>query len=155
MIFACFGNAPVSQSFDRMAEAVDLLAATSSEDILVQSGHTQYVFRHARAVPFMSHDELINTMKSASMVILQGGWGSISEAIELGKRIVSIPRRVGQECNHPQEEVVRRLEAEGCLIGCYDTSMLPEIVVRARAFNFQPLKKGTAEPIINNFIAAL
>lgn len=155
MIFASFGNAPASMTFTRMAEAVDSLAGNIDEEVLVQTGNTAYEFRHASTVRFLTHDQMQDTMKKASIVILQGGWGTISEAIALGKRIVSIPRRVGQECNHPQEEVVRTLEKQGCLLGCYDTANLPEIIEKARAYMFKPLPRGESGEIINSFINVL
>ena len=155
MIFSGFGNAPAHMSFDRMAKAVDEFARISDEDVLVQTGNTQYKFKYAKTVKFMEHDELLRTIQKASLVILQGGWGTISESIALGKRIVSIPRRVGQECNHPQEEVVHHLEEMGCLIGCYDEKQLPEMVERARQFTPKPLVKGDASKVINAFLETL
>lgn len=155
MIFASFGNAPVEQSFTRMAMAVDKLGEVSDEPVLVQKGNTLYDFRHVECVKFMEHEEMMENMRKASVVILQGGWGTISEAIALGKRIVSIPRRVGQECKHPQDEIVKFLESEGCLLGCYDTEELPKIVEKARQYDFKPLKRGTADKIINHFIETL
>lgn len=155
MIFVSFGNAPAEQSFIRMSEAIDKLGQVLNEDILVQSGNTLYEFRNVNTVKFMEHSEMMNAMKDASIVILQGGWGTISEAIMLKKKIISIPRRVGQECKHPQEEIVRFLEREGCLLGCYDTTYLPAIIEKARSYEFKPLKRGDASKVINDFISSL
>jgi len=141
MIFSGFGNAPAHMSFDRMAKVVDEFAKISEEEVLVQTGHTQYEFKYARTVMFMNHDELLATLEKASLVILQGGWGTIAESVGLGKKVISIPRRVGQECNHPQEEVVRHLEEMGCIIGCYDETRLPEMVEKAKTFTPKPLIK--------------
>lgn len=155
MIFVSFGNAPANQSFTRMAEAIDKLGKETEERVLVQTGNTLYDFHHVNTVKFLEHQEMLNIMKEASIVILQGGWGTISEAIMLGKRIVSIPRRVGQECKHPQEEVVRFLEKKECLLGCYDTHKLPFIIEKARNYEFKPLQRGSADSIINQFIESI
>ena len=152
MIFSSFGNAPAQQTFTRMAKAVDELAKIIDEEVIVQKGNTQYDFHYAKTVTFLEHDALQKMLQEASIVILQGGWGTISEAIGLGKRIVSVPRRVGQECNHPQEEVVRHLEELGCLIGCYDEQKLPELVEKAKTFDPKPLQKGNAFGVINAFL---
>lgn len=152
MIFASFGNAPASMTFYRMAQAINDLAEQSTERILVQTGNTDFCFKNVDTVKFLTHEDMINKMKEASIVLLQGGWGTISEAISLNKRIVSIPRRVGQECNHPQEEVVRYLEDCGCLLGCYDTKDLYKIIQKARTFKFKPLLRGDSTEIINFFI---
>lgn len=155
MIFSSFGNAPVQQSFTRMARAVDELAKGINEEVIVQTGNTLYDFKYAKTIPFLEHEDLQEMLRQATLVILQGGWGTIAEAIALGKRIVSVPRRVGQECNHPQEEVVRHLEELGCLIGCYDEKQLPELVERARFFTPKPLQKGDASFIINEFLKSI
>ena len=155
MIFSSFGNAPVQQSFDRMARAVDELAQAVDEEIFVQTGNTLYQFKHAKTVKFMDHDELLSTIKRASLVILQGGWGTIAESVSLGKIVISIPRRLGQECNHPQEEVVRHLEQMGCLIGCYDEAKLPEMVEKAKTFVPNPMPKGSAKEVLIDFLNSL
>ena len=155
MIFSGFGNAPAHMSFDRMAKAVDEFAKISEEEVLVQTGHTQYRFKYAKTVKFMEHDELLATIEKASLVILQGGWGTIAESVGLGKKVISIPRRVGQECNHPQEEVVRHLEKMGCLIGCYDEKLLPQMVEKARTFEPKQMPKGSAKAVLTEFFDAL
>ena len=155
MIFSGFGNAPAHMSFDRMAKAVDEFAKISDEEVLVQTGNTKYQFKYAKTVKFMENKELLETIRKASLVILQGGWGTIAESVGLGKTVVSIPRRLGQECNHPQEEVVRHLEKMGCLIGCYDEKQLPEMVAKARFFTPKPLPKGSAKEILTEFFNSL
>lgn len=155
MIFSGFGNAPAHMSFDRMAKAVDEFAKISDEDVLVQTGHTQYQFKYAKTVKFMEHEELLDTIKKASLVILQGGWGTIAESVALGKKVISIPRRVGQECNHPQEEVVRHLEKMGCLIGCYDEKELPKMVEKAKSFIPKQMPKGSAKLVLTEFFDSL
>lgn len=152
MIFASFGNAPSSMTFHRMAEAINHLAEQTSERIFVQTGNTDFAFKNVETVKFLTHEEMLSKMQDASIVLLQGGWGTISEAISLNKPIVSIPRKVGQECNHPQEEVVKYLEQCGCLLGCYDTTRLLEIIQKARTYHFKPLKRGDASGLINTFI---
>lgn len=142
-------------SFDRMAKAVDEFAKISEEEVLVQIGHTQYKFKYAKTVKFMDHEELLATIERASLVILQGGWGTIAESVALGKKVISIPRRVGQECNHPQEEVVRHLEGMGCLIGCYDESRLPEMVEKSKEFVPKQMPKGSAKEVLMDFFNSL
>lgn len=155
MIFSGFGNAPAHMSFDRMAKAVDKFAKISEEEVYVQTGHTKYQFKYAKTVNFMDHEELLNTLKKASLVILQGGWGTIAESVALGKKVISIPRRVGQECNHPQEEVVRHLEEMGCLIGCYDERQLPEMVEKAKTFIPKQIPKGSAKKVLQDFFDSI
>lgn len=85
MIFSSFGNAPAEMSFIRMAHAIDEFAKESEEDVFVQVGNTRYEFKYARIVKFLEHEEMVDAMRRASIVVLQGGWGTISEAIFLKK----------------------------------------------------------------------
>lgn len=153
MIFASFGNSPVP--FLRMAEAIDKYGQTSGEQIIVQNGLTEYEFKHCTAQAFMDKETFISYLKSCDVAILQGGWGGISEASEMGVRIVVIPRINGVEHHHDQEQLVRALEAEGVLLGCYDTKELPDIIEKAKSFDYKPIKRGDASKIINDFLNLL
>ena len=153
MIFASFGNSPVP--FLRMAEAIDKYGQTSGEQIIVQNGLTEYEFKHCTAQAFMDKETFISYLKSCDVAILQGGWGGISEASEMGVRIVVIPRINGVEHHHDQEQLVRALVAEGVLLGCYDTKELPDIIEKAKSFDYKPIKRGDASKIINDFLNSL
>lgn len=152
MIFCAFGNVPAQESFIRMARAVDNLARDIDEEILAQVGNIRYDFKYLNAVKFFSHDEMLANTKAASLVILHGGWGSISEAIQLGKKIVAFPRIKGLEHRHDQGELVRALEKKSCLLGVYNEKDLPMVVKKARSFEFQPLKRGSAKKIIEEYV---
>jgi len=153
MIFASFGNPPYD--FSRLAAALDEIAASLDEEILVQYGHTKFPFKHVTARDFLSGDEMMRHISEASVVVAQGGWGTISECLKMGKRVVAVPRIKGVEHSHSQAEVVRALEAEGCLLAVYDVKELGEAVFKARTFEFEPLRRGDASKVINRFIVRL
>lgn len=153
MIFVSFGNSPVP--FLRMAEAVDKYAAESGEEVIVQSGKTKYDFKHCIAFPFLDKDTFITNLKSCEVAILQGGWGGMSEASDMGVRTVVIPRINGVEHHHDQEQLVRALEAEGIVLGCYDINVLKVLVEKARTYEYKSIKRGKASEIINNFLNSL
>ena len=147
MIFSSFGNVP--KDFSRLAAALDCFAAESDEKVIVQNGHTNYCFAHAEAIPFIDQHQMFDMMKTADVLVLQGGWGTISEALFMGKPIVAVPRLCPQEHNHDQGELVRKLESLGTLIGCYDEKGLAEKIALARTFDFKPLQRGAAWPVID------
>ena len=134
--------------FDRMAKAVDEYAATSDEEVVVQTGYTDYPYRHAKAFAFCTKEEMCQYISKASILILQGGWGAISEAMEQGKRIVVMPRYDKTEHIHDQFQLVRKLDALGCVIGVFDEHDLPAAMSKAQKFKFQQIEKGNAEPLI-------
>lgn len=136
--------------FVRMAKAVDEWAATTSEEVIVQTGYTDYPYKHAKAFRFCTKDEIQNYIERADVLILQGGWGAISEAMEKGKRIVVIPRHDKTEHIHDQFQLIRKLDKLGCVIGVFEETELPRKMEEARTFRFQQIKKGNAEKLIES-----
>jgi len=147
MIFASLGT--MDKAFDRMAKAVDDYAATIDDEVIVQTGYTDYPYQHAKAFKFCTKDEMQSYIARAELLILQGGWGAISEAMDLDKRIVVIPRHDKTEHIHDQFQLVRKLDKEGCVIGVFDEKDLPNAIEKAKTFSFKHLKKGNAERIIS------
>lgn len=143
MIFASLGT--MDMAFERMAKAVDEFAASTDEEVIVQTGYTHYEYRNARSFDFCTKGEMQSYIDKASILILQGGWGAISEAMEKRKRIVVIPRYDKTEHIHDQFQLIRKLDSLGCVIGVFDERELPLAVEKAKIFDFQQLPKGNAE----------
>lgn len=146
MIFASLGT--MDMPFVRMARAVDLLAASTDEEVIVQTGWTDYEYKHAKAFKFCTKDEMQQYIDRASLLIMQGGWGAISEAMEKHKRMVIIPRYDKTEHIHDQFQLIRKLDEQGCVIGVFDEKDLPKKIEEARTFDFKQLQKGNAEILI-------
>ena len=146
MIFASLGT--MDMPFYRMAKAVDDYAATCGEEVFVQTGYTDYDYRHARSFNFCTKEEMHRYIAEASILILQGGWGAISEAMEMRKRIVVIPRHDKTEHIHDQFQLVEKLDSLGCVIAVRDEKHLSEAIERARTFDFKQISKGNAEGMI-------
>lgn len=150
MIFASLGT--MDMPFVRMAHAVDEWASTTQERVVVQTGYTDYPYRYAQAFKFCTKDEMQHYIDEADIVILQGGWGAISEAMEKGKRIVVMPRYNKTEHIHDQFQLVRKLDSLGCVIGVFDENGLAGSIEKAKHFCFQKLEKGNADRIIRDAI---
>ncbi|MCH5310448.1 MAG: glycosyl transferase family 28 [Prevotella sp.] len=148
MIFASLGT--MDMAFERMARAVDEWASTTQESVVVQTGYTDYPYRHAQAFKFCTKEEMQRYIDEADIVILQGGWGAISEAMEKQKKIVVMPRYNKTEHIHDQFQLVRKLDSLGCVIGVFDEKALAAAIERARHFRFQKLENGNAEVIIRD-----
>lgn len=146
MIFASLGT--MDMPFMRMAKAVDDYAAKIDEEVIVQTGFTNYLYKYAKAFDFCTKDEMQQYIAQADVLILQGGWGAISEAMEQHKRIVAMPRYNKTEHIHDQFQLIRKLDDMGCLIGVFDEKDLPSAVEKAKTFDFKQLKKGNAENIV-------
>lgn len=153
MIFVSLGT--MDMPFVRMSKAVDELAATLNEEVVVQTGYTDYEYQHVtKAFKFCTKDEMQKYISEASLLILQGGWGAISEAMEQRKRIVVMPRYDKTEHIHDQFQLIRKLDSIGAVIGVFDEKELAVAVERARSFVFKQIKKGNAEGIIRDALEA-
>ncbi|MFI3293153.1 MAG: glycosyltransferase [Rikenellaceae bacterium] len=134
--------------FSRMAKAVDDFASISTEEVIVQSGYTHYDYKYAKSFDFCTKDKMEEYIDRAELLILQGGWGTISEAMSKSKRIVAMPRYNTIEHIHDQFQLIRKLDALGCVVGVFDENDLPQKVNEAYSFDFKQLPKGNAENII-------
>ena len=162
MIFVSLGT--MDMPFERMAQAVDRLAATCEEEVIVQTGWTDYAYKHvAKSFKMCTKDEMALYQKEASMLIMQGGWGAISEAMEKRKRIVIIPRYDGTEHIHDQFQLIKKLNEMGAVVGVFPSIENPVdyknqydetydklcvAVEKARTFDFKQIEKGEAECMI-------
>lgn len=147
MIFVSLGT--MDMPFYRMAKAVDEWAASTNEEIIVQTGYTDFKYKNiSKVFNFCTKDEMQNYINQADILILQGGWGAISEAMEKKKRIVVMPRHDKTEHIHDQFQLIRKLDELGCVIGVFDEHDLPAKILQAYSFQFRQIKKGKAEPII-------
>jgi len=150
MIFVTLGNVPLP--FARLAEAADKLAGETQEEMVMQTGFTVGTYPHAKVRPFLGAEEMADLLTRADIVVAHGGWGTISECLRLGKKVVAVPRIQGIEHNHPQEELVRALDNGGHLIGVYEIEKLPEAVARARTFVGNRLIRGRVPSLIKAFM---
>lgn len=136
-----------NQSFDRLIIAADELAKTINEEIIIQTGYSSYQCKYAKFFNFCPKEKMTELINKADIIIMQGGWGAMCEAIDKRKRIIAVPRIEGVEHIHDQEQVVRKLESLNCIIGVYDIKNLSTAVEKARNFNFMPLVRGNASII--------
>lgn len=149
MIFISLGT--MDMPFFRMAKAVDEWAATTNEEVIVQTGYTDFNYKNVNKVfKFCTKEEMQSYINKADILILQGGWGAISEAMEKKKKIVVMPRHDKTEHIHDQFQLIRKLDKLGCVIGVFEEKDLPAKIQQAYNFEFKQLKKGKAEPLIEN-----
>lgn len=146
MIFASIGT--MNMPFFRMAKALDEYASHVSEDIVVQTGYTDFPYKYVKAFQFCTKEKMHDYMERADILILQGGWGVISEGMELNKPLVVMPRHNNTEHIHDQFQLVRKLDDLGCVLGVFDKDDLGEIIQKSKNFHYHHLHKGDAEILI-------
>jgi UDP-N-acetylglucosamine transferase subunit ALG13 len=109
MIFATVGT---QLPFDRLIRALDDWArAHPDTEVFAQIGRGGYEPRHME----WSHDlhprEFRDRLEACDAIVAHAGMGTIISAIELGKRVIVMPRRaaLGEHRNEHQSATVARL----------------------------------------------
>ena len=153
VILVLIGTNPYS--FDRLVKAIDEYASKTGEEIFIQLGHTQYIPQYAKYERFLEREKVKELIQKAELVVCQGGFGSLSDCLQAGKKIVAVPRMPQfNEAPDCQEELVRALEKERRLIGVYKISELPAAIERARksTFNHNPSSPSWIGELIKSFL---
>jgi len=92
LIFVTVGS---NQPFDRLIQTVDAWAkAHPSVDVFAQIGSGDFEPSHLRYTRSMSPADFRAGLKAAEIIVAHVGMGTIISALELGKLLVLMPRRV-------------------------------------------------------------
>jgi len=90
MIFASVGS---MLPFDRLTRAVDEWAgANPATPVFLQIGAGQYLPRHAQWARMVTHDDYLRRLRQCDLFVAHVGIGSIIQALEIGTRMVMLPR---------------------------------------------------------------
>lgn len=151
MIVAMVGTGP--DSFDRLIRPLDQLAGKHGWDVFIQLGHACYEPKNCRFERFVERDTLLQMIESAEMVITQGGYGGIRDALLFDKPIVAVPRypRLHEAPDH-QDELIHAMEQQGYLIGVYDIDNLEAAISAARSFVPAPRKTSRIPEMLNSYL---
>lgn len=81
MIFASLGTMNIA--FNRMAKAVDEWAAITKEEVIVQTGYTDYPYKHAKAFKFCTKEQMKGYISRADILILRAvrGGGRVGKPL--------------------------------------------------------------------------
>ncbi|OYU92194.1 MAG: glucuronosyltransferase [Bradyrhizobiaceae bacterium PARB1] len=115
MIFATVGT---QGQFDRLIRTIDGWAGVNGRtDVFAQTGPSDYCAEHIRTEQFIDATEFRERVEAASLVIAHAGMGSIITALELGKRIIVMPRQasLGEHRNDHQLATAKRFAEQGAV----------------------------------------
>lgn len=154
MILVLLGTNPYS--FERLARAVDELAARHGWDVFIQMGNTPYQPKHCQYATFLPRAEVAAKARECELMIVQGGTGSIHEGLAAGKPVVAVPRRpqLGESQDY-QEDLVRAMEAQGRLLGVYEIDQLEVVIERARSFRAAPGPGNRISSLVRDYLESL
>jgi UDP-N-acetylglucosamine transferase subunit ALG13 len=146
MIFATVGT---QGQFDRLIRTVDEWAGSHERaDVFAQTGPSDYHAKHIRTERFITPAEFRNRVEAASLVISHAGMGSIITALELGKRIIVVPRRasLGEHRNDHQVATAKYFAAQGRIEVAFEERELANKLDQFDGLNRCERLRGEASP---------
>lgn len=113
MIFVTVGTH--EQPFDRLVRYMDLWAGEHDEEVIMQTGFTDYEPQNCTWRKLFHYDEMTQNIKNARIVITHGGPSSFMAVIQAGKTPIVVPRlhELGEHVNNHQLEFCRALKQRG------------------------------------------
>lgn len=156
MIFVTVGTQ--DKQFTRLLQAVDKAIEDGfiNEEVVVQAGCNDYRSDNMRIIKMMSQQEFEKCISESDLVITHGGVGSIMTALRYGKKVIAAARlaRYHEAERDHQEEIIRKFESDGNILGALDLDKLGEVIEKSRDFEPKPYISNTANMVrlIEDFI---
>jgi UDP-N-acetylglucosamine transferase subunit ALG13 len=148
MIFVTVGT---QGHFDRLVRTVDGWAGKHGRtDVFAQIGPSDSRFEHIRAERFVDPADFRQHVESANLVIAHAGMGSILTALELGKRIIVMPRQatMGEQRNDHQMATAKQFAQHGRIDVAFDEHELMDKLDHLQAFDAAaPLSAQASQPL--------
>jgi beta-1,4-N-acetylglucosaminyltransferase len=121
------------QGFDRLIRAMDALAPSLADAVIMQIGAGSYEPLNARFFRFASSEEVDALVRDARVVVAHCGVGSIISALKHAVPVVVVPRlrRFAEHVDDHQLELARVLGESGRATVLYDVEGLQEAICRA------------------------
>lgn len=130
MIFVTVGTT----DFDDLVRALDDLAPTLGDELVIQYGHGTYEPKNCEAFRFAP--SLQPYYEKADVVVSHGGLCTVMEACQNGLKLVGManPDRFDDH----QSDILAFMHGAGHMIWCRSYDELPQAIVVARSTTFKP-----------------
>ncbi|MDR2464714.1 MAG: hypothetical protein LBD38_00355 [Streptococcaceae bacterium] len=156
MIFVILGtqDSPFPRIIDRVLDAKKQLDL--EDEIFVQKGTTLYTTPHAHVQDYYEQSEYRSLLKTARVIVTHGGAGTIFQALELGKKIIVMPRNseFGEHNDNHQFELTKKLANEKYILFAEDD--LRDALSKINDFKNKPYqKKNSIQSAVESFIDSL
>ena len=106
------------QQFDRLFKLVENSNKLKNTELIAQSGYTKYESKRIKMISFVNDEEFEKLIEKCEFLICHGGVGTIFKALNIGKKVLVIPRleKYGEHINDHQLEICKALQEEGLLL---------------------------------------
>ncbi|MDQ0722187.1 PssE/Cps14G family polysaccharide biosynthesis glycosyltransferase [Paenibacillus sp. W4I10] len=159
MIFAIVGTQrfPFNRMFELIDEAIE--AGIIEEEVVAQSGYTEYQPRNFTVIPFLAQEEMNEYVERSRCIISHAGVGSITNCLERGKPVIVIPRRKewGEHVDDHQLEISKVFQENGYVAVAESRAELQKLVPCIEELTFQPYVRKQSDLIssIKNYVNSL
>lgn len=154
MIFVTVGTS--SWNFDRLIMEMDRIAGLLEEEVIIQTGISDYAPKNCKYFKFCPKSEMDQYYDRARLVVAHAGVGTISNTINKKKPIIVVPRYEKTELfdNH-QKELTKKLEEIKKIVAVYDIKDL-ESKIKANDYDNINFDIEIVDPgfwvLINNLV---
>lgn len=127
MIYGTVGTH--DSDFGRFIEALDAVAASTGERVLIQTGLSRTQPAHAEYFAFKPRDEVLAIQRDARVIVCHAGIGSVIDAMKACKPLIVVPRlkRFGEHNSDHQLDIARAVERRGWGKAVTDIGQLAEL----------------------------
>jgi len=138
MIFVTVGTH--EQSFNRLIRYMDQWAKEHDEEVIVQLGYTKLIPQNCRYFKIAGHNEYLDLINRARIVITHGGPCCFTKVLKSGKIPVVVPRqkRFGEHVDDHQMDISCEIEQRNHnIIVVKDVEQLGDIIS-----NYEKMTEG-------------
>jgi len=136
LIFVILGTQ--DKEFPRLLEAIDLEIKNKNikEKVVVQAGSTKYVSKNMTILDYIPMNEFKNYIEKSSYIITHGGVGTILDSLNLGKKIIAVPRlkEYGEHENDHQVQIIEEFSKLVYIINGSDLNKLGDNIKLLSSF---------------------
>lgn len=140
MVFVAIGTQ--KQQFTRIFKKIEDSKIMENEEIIAQSGFTKFDSKKIKMLGFIEQKKLNEYIKEADFVICHGGVGTIFSALNMGKKVLVMPRlkKYKEHKNDHQVEICRELEKEGYILYIKEDDDIDEKIKELKQKEFKEYK---------------
>lgn len=132
LIFVTVGSR--NYPFNRLFKELDKLCEEGiiKEKIFAQIGTSTYIPKYFEYKDFISPEEFLEKINSASFVISHGASGSIMKALNAGKKVIAVTRleKYGEHINDHQIQNNEAFGINGYVLPVFEMDELKEAILK-------------------------
>lgn len=145
MFFVILGSQKFQ--FNRLLREIDRLIENRiiTDKVFAQIGYSDYSPQFYDYKKFLNHEEFVETIEKADLVITHGGTGAIVGAVKKGKKVIAVPRlaRYGEHIDDHQIQIVEQFAELDLLCACQDCTELGTVLQEIRNISFKKYESNT------------